>query len=43
MGEDKTNWTYNDWENKDVDGLKDMYVNNREQYNELLKTRKVNK
>mgnify|MGYP003472391044 CR=1 FL=1 len=43
MGEDKTNWTYNDWENKDVDGLKDMYVNNREPSNEIKKTRKGNK
>jgi ATP-dependent Clp protease protease subunit len=33
--EDRTKWTYSDWETKDVDGLKNMYVNDREKFNEL--------
>lgn len=38
--DDRSNWSYRDWEKKDQEGLKNMYVNNREQYNELLKTLK---
>jgi ATP-dependent protease ClpP protease subunit len=39
--EDRANWNYNDWEEKDEAGLKNMYVNNRAEFDELLKTRVV--
>jgi hypothetical protein len=42
-GEDRSAWNYKEWETKDNDGLKDMYVNNRVAYDELLKTLKTKK
>jgi len=36
--EDKTKWSYSDWEKKDPEGLKKMYVENNVQFNELVKT-----
>lgn len=41
--EDRSTWTYNDWETKDVKGLTNLYKENPEMFNELLKTRKINK
>jgi len=41
--EDRSTWSYRDWETKDVEGLKNMYANNPEQYEELLKTNKKSK
>lgn len=38
--EDRINWIYNDWEKKDPQGLKELFVNNKEAYNELFKTYK---
>ena len=39
----RNNWTYNDWEKKDPEGLTNMYKNDKAQYDELLKTYKINK
>lgn len=36
--EDRTNWTYKDWETKDLKGLQNMYVTNRAEFDELVKT-----
>jgi ATP-dependent Clp protease protease subunit len=41
--EDRSTWTYNDWESKDVEGLKNLYTQDREKFNELVKTRKTQK
>lgn len=41
--EDRSTWTYNDWEKKDEKGLTNLYKENRDAFNELLKTRKINK
>lgn len=38
--ESRDNWTYRDWESKDLKGLQNMYQNELEKYNELLKTLK---
>lgn len=38
--EDRKNWTYRDWESKDLKGLQNMYQSEPEKYNELLKTLK---
>ncbi len=35
--DDRSGWTYRDWESKDLSGLQNMYKNDREKYNELLK------
>lgn len=40
---DRNNWSYNDWEKKDPEGLTNMYKNDKAQYDELLKTYKINK
>jgi len=42
-GDDRSKWTYNDWEKKDLEGLTNMYNTDQEQFNELVKTRKVQK
>lgn len=42
-GDDRSKWTYNDWEKKDLEGLTNMYKTDKEQFNELVKTRKVQK
>ena len=39
--DERTNWTYNDWEKKDSEGLVNMYVNNRAEYELLLTTYKI--
>jgi len=38
--ESRDNWTYRDWESKDLKGLQNMYQSEREKYNELVKTLK---
>lgn len=42
-GDDRSKWTYNDWEKKDLEGLTNMYNTDLAQFNELVKTRKVQK
>ena len=39
-GENRNAWTYSDWEKKDGTGLVNMYKNDRESYDLLLKTHK---
>lgn len=38
---DRSTWTYSDWQKKDMAGLANMLSENPEEYNELLKTRKI--
>jgi ATP-dependent protease ClpP protease subunit len=38
--EDRTKWIYNDWEKKDPEGLKELFVNNKEAYDQLFTTYK---
>lgn len=39
--EDRSKWTYEDWEKKDLEGLTNMYKTDRESFDELVKTVKV--
>jgi ATP-dependent protease ClpP protease subunit len=39
--EDRSTWSYNDWEAKDVAGLKKMFVENKAKFDELVKTIKT--
>ena len=38
--EDRSSWTYSDWEKKDPEGLANLYLTNKAEFDELLKTYK---